>query len=302
MQKERRRSTYNNSMQIRSALLKGSEFLRSGLERQILLAAILNVRREYLIAHSENEISVAKVRKFLKWCESRGKGMPIAYLTHSKEFFGLSFYVDERVLIPRPEPELLVEEAIFCAKKFANKLRRNLGEKFSESPTILDVGTGSGCIAVSLAKALPKAKIIASDISKDALRVARKNIKVHEVLSRVKVVQGDLLRPFMNKKIDIVVANLPYVPRVQAGEVETQVKKYEPSIALWGGKDGMKLLNKFFVQLSKMKYAPAYVLGEFGYSMKKDIMRSLKKYLPKSSVIFKKDLEGRDRMFLLYNH
>lgn len=279
-------------MDVAGLLNEAGGVLRNLLERQILLGHVMKAKREFLIAHPEAKVSVVKRKKFLELVKKRGKGVPIAYLVGHKEFFALDFFVDSRVLIPRPETELLVESAVKCAAELA-------GVHKKKQVRMLDVGTGSGCVAVSLAKAVPGARVVASDVSEGALQVARKNIKLHKLGRRIQLIKGDLLKPFLSEKFDIIVANLPYIPTREKMQVDFEVKKYEPASALWAGVDGMRFLNTFFVQLSEMKRPPAFVIGEFGASMKKSVAASIKKYLPHAKVEFKKDYAGHDRIFIL---
>lgn len=274
---------------LASTLAYSRGILKDPSQASLLLAHFLRKPKEYLVSYPEDTLSEPRFRRFLSLLQKRRKGIPYAYLTHEKEFFGLSFYVDHRVLIPRPETELLVEETIERAKTFAK-------------PKILDLGTGSGCIAISLAKYLPEAQIIASDISKGALKVAEKNMKRHHSQSRVKLMHGDLLKPFRKIAFDIIVMNPPYVPRHEFSFVEPEVKKYEPHLSLWGGKDGLFYFRRFFRELKLLKKPPRYIIAEFGFSMKEQLKHLLNKFFVQKSMVqimFKKDLAGHDRLFIL---
>ena len=279
----------------------GRKILKSPLEVELLLSYVLKRPREHFIAHPEMPVAPNAMKRFFALCKRRKKGVPLAYLTNYKEFFGLDFYVDEQVLIPRPETEMLVEEAILLAKSIRH-------------PHILDVGTGSGCIAIALAKNLPNAKITALDISKDALAVARKNAKRHGVTRRIRFFQSDLLnlrfldsvrsgRTALGMTIgppffDIIVANLPYIPKKESALVEKEVKKFEPPIALWGGNDGLFYFRKLFFQIKKLPQLPRFLICEFGFSMKKPLKALIKKHFPNAHTEFKKDLAGLNRMFI----
>lgn len=275
-----------NKVTVFEILNSKAGYLNSPLEAQILLCTVLKRNREHLIAHPEHVITKSQERKFNSLCLIRAKGVPLSYITGHKQFYGLDFIVDKNVLIPRPETEMLVDDAILLASKIKN-------------PIIFDVGTGSGCIAIAIAKKNINAKIFASDISHGALGVAKKNILMHKVSKRVKLLRGDLLLPFGEYTADVIVANLPYIPFVEKKFVEKEVREYEPATALWGGKDGMAFLNKLFIQIKGLKHKPKYVICEFGFSMKRNVKNSLKKYFPSSHVEFKKDLAGRDRTFIL---
>lgn len=273
-------------MTIAQALWQGRHILRSVLEADILIAYVIGKPREFIMAHPEVTLAKPLAKRFFDYCARRKSGIPLAYLTNHKEFFGLDFFVDERVLIPRPETEHLVSEVFSLAGEF-------------KIPRILDTGTGSGCIAISLALSLPKAKITASDISKDALSIARKNVRAHRVSRQIRLVRGDLLKPFIDSRFDIIVANLPYVPRRESHLVEKEVKKHEPKSALWGGQDGLKFLRQFLHQVKNLAHPPRYVLCEFGFSMKKDVQKLIESIFKNSHVVYKKDLSRRDRYFIL---
>lgn len=271
---------------IAETLVKGRDVLRNPGETELLLSFVRDVPREYIIAHPETAVFKDEQRKFIHLCKKRASGFPFAYITKHKDFFGLDFYVDPRVLIPRPETELLVEEALKLSKKFVQ-------------PKICDVGTGCGSVVVALAKNLPKARLRASDISKAALAVAAKNIRHHHLNRQITLVLGDLLKPHRDHDFDIIVANLPYIPRRENALVEASVKKYEPAQALWGGPDGFSALRRFLKQLSVFRPLPQFVLGEFGFSMKQAVARLLSDFFPSAQLIFKKDLAKRDRLFIM---
>ena len=202
---------------------------------------------------------------------------------------GLNFYVNEDVLIPRPDTEVLVEYVI------------SYGKNLSIGPsTILDIGTGSGAIAVSLAKYIDKAKVTAVDIHAGALLVAKKNAATHGVAHRIELVQGDLFTPLMDFKVkpkfDIIVSNPPYIPRDDIGGLEAQVKDFEPLQALDGGRDGLD----FYRRLAKD--APAFLKDdglwavEVGYNQAHQVAAILKEQGSYNSIDFIKDLSGYNRV------
>lgn len=282
-------------MLIKEIIEQAKKMISNRLEIEILLAHVFKKPREFLIAHPKARVSRPVYKRFINFCNKRKEGIPLAYITKQKEFFGLDFYVDPRVLIPRPETELLVEEVIKIVKKQeATTAKAGQGSK---KQVLCDIGTGSGCITIALAKNLPHVKIIATDISRDALCVARKNAKKHHVSKRIKFIQSDLLERVMS--FDIIIANLPYVPRKEALIVEREVKKYEPGVALWAGQDGFSFLKTLLQQVKNLRHPPRYLIAEFGFSMKKSLHNLIKNMFPKPDVIFKKDLAGLDRMFVL---
>lgn len=220
----------------------------NNLEAEIILANTLDKDRSFLHAHPDLLLSDHVKKLFITRCERRLSKEPIDYILGFKEFYSLKFYVDKNVLIPRPETENLVDKVI----KYAN----------GKHMIIYDVGTGSGCIAVSLAKNLPLANIFASDISLKALNVARKNAKLHNVESKIKFLYGNLLSP-INFKVDIIVANLPYIQTKNITALEPKIKDWEPIKALDGGADGMEIYRHLFQTASKKLFANGKIFYEF---------------------------------------
>lgn len=205
------------------------------LDSRILLSHILKKDVSFLTAHAENSLSEEEYMHWIEYKNRATRGEPIAYIMNHKEFYGLDFYVDSRVLIPRPESEELVDLAVTFISK-TNTL----------TPiSILEIATGSGAIIISLAKELtkryPKKKLsfTATDISRDALNVARKNAEIHGVLDKISFFEGDLFVPVENSSFEIILANLPYLPRDEA-----LTNRFEPQIALDGGKDGTDIIKQ----------------------------------------------------------
>jgi len=218
-------------------------------------------------------------------------GEPIAYILGQKEFFGLDFKVDARVLIPRPETEHLVEAVLDLVKEV-------------ENPRILDVGTGSGAIALALAHTLPQARVWASDVSGAALEVARENA-LHLNCERVEFFESDVLShlEWESWDLDVLVANLPYIGTEIFDFVEKSVKEYEPHGALFGGVDGLELYAQLFEQIkcSITGVKPRWILGEFGALQQEAMATLIARFFPLSSVTFHQDLAGLDRFFILRN-
>lgn len=238
-------------MTIKQALKQAAQKLAaagidsSALDADILLSFVLKKPKEFLYTYPEKILTKNQLTRFNQLINRRAKHEPVAYLTQHKEFFGLDFYVDKNVLIPRPLTESLVEQVI---KEVGNK-----------KVVIADIGTGSGCIAIALKKHLPQATIYATDISAAALLVAKKNARKHRV--KIKFLQGNLLEPLKNKKIDIIVANLPYLNKNQIKNELT----FEPKIALLGGK---KYIKELLRQAKKLKYQPKKIFLETKRSIK----------------------------------
>ncbi|NPV28753.1 MAG: peptide chain release factor N(5)-glutamine methyltransferase [Firmicutes bacterium] len=232
-----------------SLLLEGAHFLkRAGsesprLEAEVLLAFAWGRSRTELMIYPEREVPVGVVEKFWELLEGRAAGIPVAYLTGTREFMSLSFLVSPAVLIPRPETELLAEKALEFLAEWQ--------EKNLSAPLAADVGTGCGALAVSLACYHPRLRVIATDISEEALAVARENARRHGVEDRVTFRAGDLLAPLGAEgragRGAAVVANLPYIPHSSLDFLPRDVR-YEPRLALDGGADGLDLYRRLLPQ------------------------------------------------------
>ena len=215
-------------MTIKQVLTKGTIMLKLNkidspkLKARLLLQYVLNKKREQLIIYDNEQISAKQESVYLQYIEKLIKGIPLQHITNSQEFMKMNFYVNSDVLIPRPDTEILVEEVLKIAKN-----KRN--------PTILDLCTGSGAIAVSLAKYLPTAKIYASDISEKALEVAQLNAKNNDVENSIEFINSDLFEK-IEGKFDIIISNPPYIRTKVIKTLDEEVQK-EPMLALDGGKD-----------------------------------------------------------------
>jgi release factor glutamine methyltransferase len=252
----------------------------SGFESEALLRYLLQISRAQLYLDLNKEIPVEKEPLFHQWIERRLAGEPTAYIINCREFYGLDFYVDQRVLIPRPETELIVEGVI------------NFSRSHSVS-VIADIGTGSGAIAVSLAVNIPSAHILATDISGPALEVAHLNCLKHGVSQRVSLIQGDLLE-ILPGPVDILIANLPYVK--QSDLVQIPSARYEPGIALDGGQDGLKQIFRLGRQLKHKVRPGGYVFLEMGMGQGPAIKEYLRQLFPKAPITIMSDLAGIDRI------
>ncbi len=282
-------------MTIREAKTQGIRKLHGeAREAEILLAHVLGISREEALAHDERQVPASVLSRYRRLLDRRGRHEPVAYLTGRKEFFGLRFAVNKHTLVPRPETEMLVETAIQELKTSSQQL-------------VIDVGTGSGAIAVSIAKNAPEATIIATDISKPALMVARRNAAANGVEDRIIFVEADLLRgqtPYYSKKgsapfSPIITANLPYIPTADWRKCMPDVKNFEPRRALDGGVDGLRLYDKLFRQIIALKIAPAAIICEIDPGQKKTFPRLAKQYFPGASAEIKSDLAGRARIAII---
>ena len=233
---------------------RGSDSAR--LDAEVLLAHVLGCPRISLYTSFEDVVSLDQRKQFRDLVRRRGNGEPVAYLVGTKEFFSLNFNVSPSVLVPRPETEGLVVRVLDVCK-----------ETFSEThmPTIIDVGTGSGAIAVTLAKHLAQASISASDISEDALRQARENARQHHVDDRITFIQCDLLDdPELMRPWDIIVSNPPYVRLDEFGGLPESVRCFEPRQALIGGPTGVEIISRLVHQACACLKVGGWLLIEIG--------------------------------------
>jgi release factor glutamine methyltransferase len=210
------------------------------LDADLLLAHALGLTKETLYAHLDKPVADADLARYQALIERRAAGEPVAYLRGHKEFFGLSFAVDPRVFIPRPETEVLVEAAL----AFVRATGRT---------RVVDVGTGSGAIAIAIAVSEPQARVLATDVSAEALEVARANARAHGVARRVELRQGDLLAP-VGEAVDVVAANLPYLrdDDVAASTGDRTSLAFEPHQAVVAGPDGLGLIRRCVDQLGRV--------------------------------------------------
>lgn len=246
------------SITIREALQRASFCLRQAgydnarREAEALLTACLDVPLSWLYAHSDESLEPDAAHRYRQWVQRRAGGEPYAYLAGEKEFMGLPFYVTPDVLIPRPETEFLVESVAS-------------GLKNKKNPRILDVGAGSGAVAVTLAVLLPGADVAAVDISRAALAIAAQNAARHHVTARLRLLQGDLYAPVAGEYFDAVVSNPPYIPSAEIDLLQPDVREHEPRLALDGGEDGLAFYRRLTAELSALAALPPLLAFEVGY-------------------------------------
>ena len=234
----------------------------SKLDSEILLSKIIKKNRQYLILNSNEELKKENIKSFDYLVKRRKKGEPIAYLINKKEFWKQNFYINQNVLIPRPDTETLVEETL---KLF------NVNSKLN----MLDIGTGSGCILISILKERRNFFGTGIDISKKAINVARFNAKMHQLSNRVKFYNSDVDK-FLIGKYDLVVSNPPYIKRQDLKYLEVDVKGFEPKLALDGGKDGFSKITKVISKTSTLLKRNGRFILEIGFGQKKKILSILK--------------------------
>lgn len=242
---------------IGSFVLHGTARLNSGphperarADAELLLLHLLGKDRAWLMAHRDEELAPAKAVLYTQLLERRREGEPVQYITGETEFYGLPFRTTRDVLIPRPETEHLVEKIIALAASL-------------HEPHIVDVGTGSGCIAVALAHKLPQAQISAIDISAAALAVAEENAQQNGVA--IRFLQGDLLAPVAGERFDLVVSNPPYVPSADRASLSVEVRDFEPATALFAGDDGLETYRNLIPAAFDALNPGGFVVLEIGY-------------------------------------
>ncbi len=300
------------------------------LEAEILLAHVLKKDRVWLIAHSDFRLTTLDCRRLAGLIRRREKHEPIAYILGQKEFYGLSFKVNRNVLIPRPESELLIELALshFPSLSFVRRgLERGIAmvNKVSNGITVWDVGTGSGAIAIAIAKYLPHARMLATDISSAALTLARQNAKRHDVTNvtflRANLCAAKVRRWLVCKGMAhdaptqnlIIVANLPYLPTSDKGwtrraarlsspkssPLQQDVVKYEPRDALFAGQTGLEIIETILRQLAAfdIHFMAAYL--EFDPPQTKHLMKLAQELFPRARIKLHKDLAGLNRVIAL---
>ncbi len=280
---------------IQEALRLGAQELATAdlqgvrLDAQVLLAHVLGLERAQLYAHPERELTVEQEQTYRALLNRREQHEPIAYIVGHKEFYGLDFYVDPRVLIPRPETELLVESAL-----------AHIRSRLSAGcvPLVADIGTGSGAIPITIAVEEPRLPaLFACDISAQALEVAHINCERHHVAERVHLLQGDLLAP-LPEPVDVLLANLPYVGTRERDAMTPDVVAHEPHQALFSGPDGLDLLLRLCTEAKKSATLKdrGVMLLEIGYQQCKPLTLALRSLWPQAIVTCRKDYAGWDRL------
>jgi release factor glutamine methyltransferase len=243
----------------RSVIARGTKSLTSGphperarQDAETLLLGVLERSRAWLLAHIDEELDRGVAIRYMLLIQLRYKGQPIQYLAGQCEFYGLPIRVSECVLIPRPETEHLVDRAIMLAARF-------------QAPRIVDVGTGSGCIAIALARHLPEAKITAIDLSSKALIRASESAALNQVSPRIRLLEGDLLAPVVGEQFDIVVSNPPYVAEADRDTLSVEVRDYEPALALFAGNDGLEVYRHLIPAAYDALIRGGFLVLEIGF-------------------------------------
>jgi release factor glutamine methyltransferase len=291
---------------VAEAITEGAARLRqSGVSEGrrtagLLLGHALGLDRAGLLVRSGEQVGEADRRAYLGFVERRASGEPLQYITGRQEFYGLDFKVTKDVLIPRPETEFLVENVINLARGLDGDDRELI---------ILDVGTGSGCIAVTLAVHVPRARVIATDISGRALDEAREHAGRHGVADLIEFVEGDLLEPLkagargahaggLEGRVDFLASNPPYVPACRPDLLQREVREWEPGVALFGGPEGVDFYKRLFADGRHFVRRGGYLVCEIGYAQL-DRVRGMIDPLAWELAEVADDLQGIPRTLIL---
>lgn len=323
-------ATVTNTLKIATQRLAAANCDTPQLDAAVLLAHTLKKDKSWLYLYPHAHLEQSQLDTFFALIARREAREPVAYITGQKAFFALEFVVNPHVLIPRPETELLVETALELARNNNGQSPFQMSQKAPGaggypplSPSVsgstetlpnenlivdnhnkhllvADVGTGSGCIAVSLAKHLPQAKIYAIDISVPALQVARQNGLRHGVSSQITFLAGNLLAPVAGP-VDLIVSNPPYVgqPALAWPGTMPEVRRYEPRLALNGGPDGLVAIKKLLSQARAKLKPGGSLLVEIGAGQGEAVTQLAKTHFPQAKVQIKKDLAGLDRLLIV---
>lgn len=275
-------------MKIKEVLSKGITQLKqnnieaSNLKARMLLANILGKPKEYFITHDNEDIDETEFFLQIKMLINK---TPIQYIINNQEFMKLNFYVDENVLIPQPDTEILVEEVISLSEEKGNL-------------EILDLCTGSGCIGISLAKYIEKSRVTAIDISNKAIQIAKLNAEKNLVHKNIKFIESDMFKNIEEQyKFDFIVSNPPYIETKVIEELSEEVRK-EPRIALDGGEDGLNFYKEIANNAYKYLKKDGYLCLEIGYDQKENVIELLYKIGEYKEIYSKKDLSGNDRIIV----
>jgi len=285
------RNTIRNILKWAITTLKEFDIECPDINADTLLAFVLSCDRTKLYTNPDDILNDSDISRYKELINERIRHIPLQYITHHVEFMSLDFFVDERVLIPRPETEILVETVL-------NKAQDK--ECISKKITIMDIGTGSGNIAVSLAKNLSNAEIYASDISQEALAIAKENVRRHKVIENVHLLHGDIFNAFSGivekGQSNFIVSNPPYVSESEWKNLEPELRDHEPYEALVGGKDGLYFYRQIIRNATDWLKPKGYLVIEIGETQANETIKLVKKDGHYEDIEIIKDLQGKERI------
>ena len=256
------------------------------MEAELLLGHVLRMSRAQLYTEPGRSLSTAETKDLRRLVRRRLSHEPTAYILGHCGFYGLKFYINHGVFIPRPETELLVEKAIELARRVHCPGKQMI---------LADIGTGCGAIAVSLALALPRARIHATDISASALQLAERNCRRHAVDGQIELLSGNLLEPLLHP-VDMIVANLPYIRNSEFEDLSSEIVDFEPTVALAGGEDGLDRIRQMLEQVPGKLNDGACLLLEIGLGQGDAVTSLMDSYFPQADIQLIPDLGGIDRV------
>ena len=274
---------YNEILKKGENILKKNKIKNPYLDTELILSKVTNRKREQILLNTSNKLKNWEITAFKNYIERRQHKEPMAYILGYKHFWKYKFLTNKDVLIPRPDTELIIEEAL---KYLPN----------DKSKKILDIGTGSGCIVVSLLKERPKCTATAIDISLKAINVAKTNAKLHQLENKINFINNDIDK-YKSNYYDLIISNPPYINIFDLSRLDDDIKFHEPKLALSGGLDGFKNLKKVILKSRKLLKIKGKLIIEIGHKQKNNSIQILKKngfYVNKIS----KDLSGRDRCII----
>ncbi|MFL2902733.1 MAG: peptide chain release factor N(5)-glutamine methyltransferase [Candidatus Pelagibacter sp.] len=272
--------TYSEILQKGSNFLKKNKIKNPCLDAELILSKVTNKKREEILLNPNNKLKKKNITEFKNYLSRRHEKEPIAYILGYKHFWKHKFLTNKSVLIPRPDTELVIEETL----KYLPT---------EKSKKILDIGTGSGCIVVSLLKERPKSIATAIDISKNAINVAKTNAKLHQLENKINFINIDIDK-YKSYNYDLVISNPPYINSIELNRLDDDIKFHEPMLALSGGSDGFRDLKKVIIKSKKLLKINGKLILEIGHRQKNQCSKILNEngyYVNKIS----KDLSGKDR-------
>ncbi|MBD1153661.1 peptide chain release factor N(5)-glutamine methyltransferase [Pelagibacterales bacterium SAG-MED23] len=271
---------YNEILRVGEIFLKKNKISNPHLDSELILSKVIKIKREEILLNIDNKLKNADIKKFKNYLLRRQKKEPIAYILGYKYFWKYKFLTNKSVLIPRPDTELIIEETL----KYLPK---------DNSKKILDIGTGSGCIIVSLLKERPKCIATAIDISRNAINVAKTNAKLHHLENKINFINIDIDK-YKSYNYDLIISNPPYISSIELNRLDNDIKFHEPKLALSGGSDGLRDIKKVIKRSKKLLKKNGKLIIEIGHKQKNNSVKILNEngfYINKIS----KDLSGKDR-------
>ncbi|MCL2382930.1 MAG: peptide chain release factor N(5)-glutamine methyltransferase [Oscillospiraceae bacterium] len=268
--------------------LRQSEILDPVIKGRVILAFVIGESKEYLVINQDKELSQDEIEKFEEAINRLVKGEPLQHITGKQEFMGMDFVVNKDVLIPRPDTEILVEEVVEILSSMQN------GTSIDDL-TVLDLCTGSGAIAISIVNSVSNIKVLATDVSEEALKVARINeINNYMDISRIEFASSDLFEDIF-EEFDLIVSNPPYIAKGEIEKLDVEVKR-EPMLALEAGVDGLDFYRKIISEAYAYLRPNGYLCLEIGYNQRDDVIRVINESEKYTDIYSKKDLAGNDRI------